>query len=557
MELFDVVARSIADTKASLWPGFAPELILCATIALLLIVRFCNLQRWIRPFFIVMVGGTIALCFASPVKYLSGSEELIRQELFSGMLVYDAFSVYVRSLLLCFAVLFAAFTWLSGVPDQEEGADFYSLVLGATLGMCLMTSANHFLMVFMAIEMASVPSYVLAATMKQQRNASEAALKYSVFGAGAAGTMLFGISLLVGLFGTAHVPTVATQMAAMLPAMGGTEKMVLALATLLIAVGLCFKLSAVPFHFWCPDVFEGAPAEIGAFLSIASKAAALALLVRLSIGTCTLPDTPAIPAMDVAVAQTTTGGLLSIADTGAAGIDALAMPRQFVALLWACIAAVTCTFGNLAAYGQTNMKRLLGYSTIAHAGYMLLAIPAALMMFGHDNEAANQAIAALGLYIAVYMFMNLSAFAIVASLRDTIGSEEIADYSGLIRVQPGIVICMVIALFSLVGIPPLAGFVVKFAIFASLVEGYFTTGNHWLTGLLLVGGLNTLLSLFYYVRVAKVMVIGPASDVVAKPMSLVSLRGAFIVLVTAPLFLLFLFWNGLGEWAIAATRNLF
>ena len=205
------------------------------------------------------------------------------------MLVYDPFTIFMRSVLVGFAFLFTIFTKLSGIPDQEDGPDIYTLILGATLGMCLMASANHLLMIFMAVEMASVPSYVLAGLLKGRRVASEAALKYSIYGAGTAGVMLYGISLLAGMFNTAHLPTLAVRMAEAMPGMAPGELMVLALAGLMIVVGLAFKLSAVPFHFWCPDVFEGATAEVDAFLSVASKAAALALLVRVALGLGALP----------------------------------------------------------------------------------------------------------------------------------------------------------------------------------------------------------------------------------------------------------------------------
>src|SRR5436305_4358995 len=306
MNLHDLVSQLIIDTKGAAGALFAaptadsslraylPELILCLTILVLLAIR---LPRWgwkVDSFWIALVGAGAALYSAAPWQHLVAGltaeaaaepSAVTRMEIFTGMLVYDTFSVYVRSLLLAFAVLLVIFTKLTGIPDREDGPDIYSLFFGATIGMCLMVSANHLLTVFMAVEMASVPSYVLAGILKGRRVSSEAALKYSVYGAGAAGVMLYGISLLAGLLNTAHLPTVALQLADKFshPVPSG-ELMVLALAGLMISVGLAFKLSAVPFHFWCPDVFEGATAEVNAFLSIASKAAALALLVRVALG---------------------------------------------------------------------------------------------------------------------------------------------------------------------------------------------------------------------------------------------------------------------------------
>ena len=287
MDFFQLVEAAKDSALNSLWPYFGPEVILCVTIFALLMLRMFRLGQAIPPFFVALVGVLVALTYTVPSDFMDG--QLQRSELFSGMLVYDSFSVFVRALLLIFAALFTIFTWLSGVPDPDDGADFYTLVLGSTIGFCLMASANHLLIVFLAVEMASVPSYALAAMLKGRRLASEAALKYSVYGAGAAGVMLYGISLLAGLLGTAHLPTMATLLAEQLPTFAGSEKMVLALGGLMMGVGLAFKLSAVPFHFWCPDVFEGATAEVGAFLSVASKAAAMALAIRVVIGLGVLP----------------------------------------------------------------------------------------------------------------------------------------------------------------------------------------------------------------------------------------------------------------------------
>jgi NADH-quinone oxidoreductase subunit N len=242
----------------------------------MLILRLFKLTARLNAFWIAIIGSTVALYYAAPFEHLVG-DGLPRRELFGGMLVYDSFAIYVRSILLVFVILFAVFTRLSGIPDREDSADFFCMVLGATIGLCLMSSANHLLVIFLAVEMASVPSYALAAMLKGRRQASEAALKYSIYGAGAAGVMLYGISLLAGMLNTAHLPTLAMNLSAALPTMDGPETMVLALAGLMVGVGLAFKLSAVPFHFWCPDVFEGASAEINAFLSVASKAGALAL----------------------------------------------------------------------------------------------------------------------------------------------------------------------------------------------------------------------------------------------------------------------------------------
>jgi NADH-quinone oxidoreductase subunit N len=291
----------------------------------------------------------------------------------------------------------------------------------------------------------------------------------------------------------------------------------------MVMVGVAFKLSAVPFHFWAPDVFEGAPAEVAAFLSIASKAAALGLLVRLTMGLCST----AAPA----------------------AMEALEPARQFTAGLVALLAVITCTFGNLAAYGQTNMKRLLAYSTIAHAGYMMMPVAAALALAGHNPGQSQTAVAALAFYIGLYLFMNLGAFAGVAFLRNSLQSEAIDDYAGLIRKSPGLALCLSIILFSLVGLPPLAGFAGKFTIFAALFDARLLT-------VLVIGGLNTVLSLFYYLRVVKVMTLSaePASRP-APAIGMASAPGLYCLIVTAPVVIFGVWWNGLLAWAEAAAKS--
>lgn len=623
MDFYDILNNVIVDTKgvAAGWTitpdsslaAFLPELVLCVTVVLMLAVRLFRLGDVIdrtlsrftgsgTAFLIALLGSLVALFAAAPWRHLGSGTAIpaldaasaIRMEIFTGLLVYDTFAVYVRSILLLFLALFVIFTRLSGLPARDDATDIYSLVLGATLGMCLMASANHLLMVFLAVEMASVPSYALAGMLKGRRESSEAALKYSVYGAGAAGVMLYGISLIAGVVNTVHLPSVAVELAKLdLPAMissgQGTEQlMVLAVGGLMLAVGLAFKLSAVPFHFWCPDVFEGAAAEIGAFLSVSSKAAALALLVRLVVGLGTI--SPGTPPFDEPVrpgdrtaqqlapaAERSALALFSVADEphgpeaeaahaappasggtalGKASANArLAPVRDFTAKLVAFLAILTCTFGNLAAYGQTNIKRLLAYSTIAHAGYMMMAVAPLAVLATVDPAGAKAAVAGLAIYIFVYLFMNLGAFAVVAFVRNATRSEQIGDYGGLIRSAPVTAICMSIMLFSLIGLPPMAGFIGKFAIFASIADAYRTTGEGYLMLLLVVGGVNTFLSLFYYLRVVKSMTIDPEPDHRA-PFRVPVLASAFLLVLTVPTMFLLFGWNGLWDAALVAAEYL-
>jgi NADH-quinone oxidoreductase subunit N len=574
-ELFNSLAADSARSVA----GFQGELALCVTIVLLLFLRIPRLTSWIDSFFVMLIGSSIALYLAGPWRPLEQPSEI-----FTGLLVYDNFTVYFRTLLLAFAVLFAVFTKISGVPDRDAAPDIYALVLGATLGMCIMASANNMLMIFLGVEMASVPSYALAGLLKGRRQSSEAALKYAVYGAGAAGIMLYGISLISGILGTVHLPTMAVRLAELLqPAnlesgLGSDTHMVLALGGMMIMVGLAFKLSAVPFHFWCPDVFEGATAEVNAFLSVASKAAALALLARVAIGFGYIPAPVAAPAAQ----PVETAALYNVADPPAAApvaevsaetpaeqseakadaavgfaplpnreaqIAALAPARDFIWKVVAFIAVITCTFGNLAAYGQTNIKRLLAYSTIAQAGYMMMPVASAMVLAGTNAPAARDAISAVAFYAGAYVFMNLGAFAIVAFLRNMLHSEEIADYAGLLHRAPITVICFCIILVSLIGLPPLAGFFGKYQIFASLVDAKL-----WFV--LFIAGLNTAVSLYYYLRVVKIMTIDPEPDT-RRPASMSFIPGTFVVLITAPIIILGVWPDSLNALARIATGQLF
>ena len=531
-----LLTDTLANTLDVSLPLFRPELSLAATVVLLLLCRMLPVLRHADSALVALGGVAFGLWYAwSDLKALPAGGDLLagRQELFTGLLVYDSLTAYIRLLLMGFLALYIVFTKVSGIPDREDGADFYTLVLGATLGMCLMASANHLLMLFMAVEMASVPSYALAGLLKGRKPSSEAALKYAVYGAGAAGIMLYGLSLLAGVLGTCHLPSMAAELAkvAHVGSDGGSV-MVLSLGGLMMAVGLAFKLSAVPFHFWCPDVFEGAAAEVGAFLSVASKAAAVALLLRVAFSLGVPAASLGVPAGGEAAAQT----LASLGET-----------RHFMVYVVALMAAVTCTLGNLAAYGQTNMKRLLAYSTVAHAGYLMMGVAAAIAMAGVTAAGTRDAVTAVAFYLATYVFMNLGAFAIVALLRNTLRSEEISAYAGLVRTSPGIVVAMAVVLVSLIGLPPLAGFVSKFLVFSSLVQAISAGAERPLMlVLLVVGGLNTVISLFYYLRVLKVMTFDPPpAERATEAFPLVSLPGAVVTALVVPVVALGLFWSGL------------
>jgi NADH-quinone oxidoreductase subunit N len=503
----------IRDTTGKSLFLFAPELTICATIVALLLFRLINLDRLVRPVTIALFGGLIGLGFAASEYYSLVQGTQGPEKLFTGLLLFDQFTVFFRLFLLTFIIFVTALTAISGIPDYEDGPDFYTLLFGATLGMLLMASANNLLILFLGVEMASVPSYAMVGFLKGRPKSSEASLKFVVYGAGAAGVMLYGISLMAGLLGTANF----TEMAAHLDQVVGTAGMqdatvrTILLGALMVFVGLAFKLSIVPFHFWCPDAFEGAAAEVAGYLSVASKAAAFALLIRF----CHI-----------------------LVGDHVAGVAQL---NYSLGLGLGFVAAITATFGNLAAYSQRNVKRLLAYSTIAHAGYMLMAV-AAMMVIANGPKVPNvevsfnvtRALEGLLYYLCVYMFMNLGAFAVVALIRNEIYSEEIDDYNGLAQQAPRYCLCMAVCMFSLIGLPPFGGFFAKWSIFAPLLQAGYVNKMMW--GVLVIGGVNTVFSLFYYLRVLKAMYIAPR-PAGARAAGEFGPAGAFALLLTLPVLL--------------------
>ncbi|MSQ94923.1 MAG: NADH-quinone oxidoreductase subunit N [Gemmataceae bacterium] len=444
--------------------------------------------------------------------------------LFGGMLIYDDFTVFLKLFLYSFLSLVVILTLLTGIPDKEDSADFYVLLFGSTLGMSLMASSNHLLMVFLSIEMASLPSYALAGFLKGRRQSSEAALKYVVYGGGASGVMLYGISLIAGKFDTGYLPTIVAQITAIDPIslQSNLSDPVIAVGLTFILAGIGFKLASVPFHFWCPDVFEGAAAEVGAFLSVASKGAALALLARIVLGL---------------------GGLTGSADQ----LTAWTRATDYLVPVLSIFAVATTTFGNLAAYGQTNLKRLLAYSTIAHAGFMMMGLAA----------MTKEGAAAVLFYLITYLFMNLGAFAVVAMLRNLTGQEDLAYFRGFVYRSPLLVIMLGVFLLSLLGMPPLAGFTAKFQIFTVLYDAADKVYADrpflkWtMYSVLLAAGMNTVISLFYYVKVLKVMILEKTLEEVedrpieAKPAPI--LQAIYVSVLALVVVGLGVFWNPLAE----------
>jgi NADH-quinone oxidoreductase subunit N len=438
----------------------------------------------------------------------------------SGILIVDSVSVGFQLIVVLFAFGVLGLWWIGSAATERDAPEFFILLLGSAFGMMLMTSTTNLLMIVVAIETASLPSFAIVGFNKRDARGAEASLKYMVFGAISTALMLYGASLLYGVSGSVHVADVAAASASLL----GAEGIPLILATGLLCFlgGIAFKISAVPFHFWCPDAFEGAQIEVTTWLSVVSKAAGLLLLARLVGVFC-----------HVIGQSTPQEGL---------GITA--------PLSWTIgmMAAVTCTVGNFAAYRQQSVKRLLAYSSIAHAGYMMMAAA----VFLHPATSGSTApISALLVYVFIYMFMNLGAFGITALVSWSRGSDDIHSFTGLARSAPWLAVPMVICLISLVGLPPFAGFIAKWWLLVALGS---VTGSSLGWVLVVVAVLNTLVSLFYYLRIVVQMTLREEE---AQPLRVSPFGVALVNVCGVMLLVLFVFAQPVKRTADRAAAGVF
>jgi NADH-quinone oxidoreductase subunit N len=489
---------------------FIADLCLIGTIVAILLTPFFTRMANVACAVVALVGVGISLL--ALLVFGGGSTGLF----FRGLLVADQFAVLWKVMLLVFVagVIFMWFTTSMSTMHEGDGPEFFTLLIGATLGMSLMASTSNLLMLVIAVEMSSLPSYVLAGFRKTHRVGAEASLKYVLFGAVTSAMMIYGVSMLYGLYGTLHAGEVAKAMQA--AGAGGSVLLIVAMLGLIIGIG--FKISAVPFHFWCPVVFEGAGVDVAMFLSVASKGGALALLLRVL--------------MEIA------SGL------GYRNVPGVSLTALCVTI--GVLGAITATVGNTAAFVQTNIKRLLAYSSIAHAGYMLCALS---LLVQHNNQLATASgpvqlvgsAQAILLYLAVYLFMNLGAFTVAGLIWRVTGSEDINDYAALGRRAPLLAASMAIFMFSFVGLPPLAGFVAKLNLMVVLARN-----GGWWWALVVVIGINTIFSLYYYLRVVKVMYLSESDreDVAANPLGVGLAMASALMLV-----ILFIGWGPLNRLA--------
>ncbi len=426
---------------------------------------------------------------------------------FGGMFINDAFAVFFKVLVLIASALAITISQEYMTRQGIARLEFGVLILLATVGMMMMISANDLMAMYLGLEVQSLSLYVLASFQRDDARSTEAGLKYFVLGALASGLLLYGCSLVYGFAGTTSFDTFAALFGAH-PAEAPSVGLVIGIVFIL--AGLAFKVSAVPFHMWTPDVYEGAPTPVTAFFSVGPKIAALALFLRIMIG----------PFGDLA-----------------------AQWQQIVVF----IAIASMVLGAFAAINQTNIKRLMAYSSIGHIGYALIGLAVAGQ--GGDGAVREAGIQGVLIYMAIYLFMNVGTFACILCMRRSDHMvEDIDDLAGLSKSHPMMAVALAIFMFSMAGIPPLAGFFGKFYIFLAAVEAE-------MYGLAVIGVLSSVVAAFYYLRIVKVMYFDALADSLEKP---IGRDMAGVLVGTSLIILLFFAWpTPLLSAAAAATRGLF
>jgi NADH-quinone oxidoreductase subunit N len=475
--------------------ALAPEIILVSVLAAALLIDLfvddaggivASLTSW---------GFLAALVPLATLAWTAHDADVFAGGAGAGSFMVDNYALVLKALffIAAYIVTLLSMNYI-GEGDYWEG-EYYLLLIASVLGMSIMASARDLISIFIALETLSIPAYMLAAWRKRDLKSEEAGLKYYLMGVFASAIMLYGMSLLYGLTGTTLLSGIAERL--------GEEAQsppVMTMAIVFVLIGFGFKVSAVPFHQWAPDTYEGAPTPVTAFLAVASKAAGfVAILTLLFVGFRYRTDV-------------------------------------FQPLMWG-LAAVTMLVGNLIALRQTNIVRMLAYSGIAQAGYMLAPLS---VVARPDTEAslidqfgANQmALRSVVTYLVIYAVMNLGAFGVVIAVARKTRSAEVTSWGGLLNYAPGLTVAMTIFLFSLAGIPPLGGWYAKFGIFAALVEPEAMMG--YVMAVLV--GLNSVIALYYYARVAKAMWMDPVPDGDLSPIRVPpAIRSALVITAVATL----------------------
>ena len=485
---------------------FIPEFVLIGTILMMVVVDLFIRKRESHQVGLWLLGGLFLTLLSFQIV-----PKLDVTPLFMNTLAFDPFARFFKILVLIATGIIILMSVESEELSSVRTGEYYMLLGIMVFGMFLMASAIDLIMVYLAIEIVSIVSFVLAGYLKDNKRSNESALKYVIYGAFSSGLMLFGLSILFGVTGS----TKFFEIRSVLGSADPDSFLAVVIASILILAGFGYKISAVPFHFWTPDVYEGAPTPVTAFLSVAPKAAGFAILIRFFNGS--LSD----------------GGVLNNLEFGYTGLP--------WGQLLAVLSFLTMTLGNVVAIQQVSVKRMLAYSSIAHAGYMLMAAP----LLSQDG------VYAILMYLVMYLFMNLGAFIVVIAIKNKCnGGESFDDFKGLGWEMPLLGGVMTLFMISLTGLPPTAGFIGKFYIFYSVIHA----GNafYWLV---FAGAINSVISLYYYLRVVKVMYLdGKRKESLSHP----SILTTILLLGTGiPSILFGVYWSPIANWVSDSLLFLF
>lgn len=456
-------------------PGLiAPEITLLVTAIVVILLDLFFQRRGLLTI-ISLIG--IAISFGFTVSMWGSNPQTI----FNNMLVTDQFALFFKLLFLVVSalVILASTDYVSRF--EHSRGEYYALVLLSTLGMMLITAATEFISIFIALELISISLYALVGFLKDSKS-TEASLKYMLLGAIASAILLYGMAFIFGFTGKTQLGDIS-QFIQTVFSSGNVTSPGLLLGIILLIVGFGFKIAAFPFQMWVPDVYEGAPTPVTAYLSVASKAAGFAIILRIFYSAFSMP----------------------------------AWLSQDWGMIFAVLAAIGMTIGNIVAIPQTNIKRMLGYSSIAQAGYIMLGIVA--VGVSSINSIPGQS--SLLFFLAGYAMTNMGAFIAIIAISNKAGSDLISDYAGMGKRAPWLALALTLCLISLTGIPPTAGFMAKFYIFSVAVQSD-------LLWLVIIAVLNSVISAYYYLRVVKVMWLNePTSD--ARVTSSIGLRMALLI----------------------------
>ena len=479
-------------------PYFVPELMLSATFLLILIGETISKRSSYVGFGIITAVGLLATVFLSWQLY-----KMPDATLFFRMIVVDRFAIFFKIVCAISAFLIVLFSMNSMELKKYSAGEYYCLLIAVTLGMNLLAASTNLLMIWLALELVSIPSYLLSGFLKDDRLSAEASLKFVIYGSVSTAIMLFGLSYLYGMTGAYEINDIRNALAN-----SNVNSAVLLITISLILVGIGYKIAAVPFHFWLPDVFQGSPTAITAFFSYGPKAAGFALLIRFFYGV--------------------------FAEGGPEYriVGGLHWPT-----LMAMIAAITMTVGNVVAIWQTSMKRMLAYSSIAHVGYMLMGF-----VLLHQ-----EGIQAILFYLVIYMVMNLGAFLVVIALSPHMDSDNLSLYRGLRARSPFAAAALAMFMLSLAGIPPFAGFIGKFYLFAAAVHAKF----YWLV---IVAVLNSVVSFVYYGGVVRRMYLEEGNT---DPIQLPQLSKALLVILAIAVLVMGIYWSPFAEYSRESAKILF